>query len=320
MQKLNVSPYNPQWPDLFDSFKKRLTRVFGENLTAIYHIGSTAVEGLSAKPIIDIMPTVFSLDAVDQAKETFEKEGFQWRGEYGILGRRYITLDDSHGNSLCHVHTFETSNLEVEKHLVFRDLMRRNPTKRKEYESLKLNLFAEFSEEKDHYQNGKAEFIQRTTAMAIENQNHYRIPTQVYVWIVCRKQGEPKYLMFKRSPKSGGFWQGVTGAPFANEEIEIAAKRELFEETCIGANKEVISLDFGYCFPLLGEWKKSYRPEVEKIVEKVYFTFVDNFAEPRLSHEHEEFKWCSYQECLDLLKWPNNKESLHVLHKKLNAK
>lgn len=81
MRKLIITPYNPQWPYLFESFKQRLSKIFGENLTAICHIGSTSVKGLSAKPVIDIMPTVFSLDAVDNLQTQFEKEGFLWRGE-----------------------------------------------------------------------------------------------------------------------------------------------------------------------------------------------------------------------------------------------
>ena len=68
----------------------------------------------------------------------------------------------------------------------------------------------------------------------------------------------------------------------------------------------------------MGEWKKAYRPEVKKITERVYYTFVEDFVLPELSHEHEQFKWCDFDECLQLLKWPNNKESLHVLNKKLS--
>lgn len=317
MKKFSIVPYSSQWSALFEFYKQKLSVIFGENLTALYHIGSTSVTGLSAKPVIDLMPTVFSMDAVDDLQSEFEKEGFQWRGEFGIFGRRYLTLDDGNGNRICHVHIFETSSLEVEKHLSFRDLLRRDSKKAQEYERLKLKLFAEFPEGNDHYQNGMEDFIQKTTAAALADQNDFRIPTQVCVWIVCLKQNEPKYLMFKRSEKAGGFWQGITGAPFANEEIEAGAMRELFEETGIGPNQKVSSLDFGYCFPVLGAWKIAYRSEVEKIVEKVFVTFVDDFVEPKLSDEHTEFRWCSYQEGLELLKWPNNKASLQVLHKKL---
>lgn len=319
MNSFTLSTYDAQWPALFDVFKQKLTKIFGDNLTAIYHIGSTAVEGLSAKPVIDIMPTVFSLSKVDELKSEFEREGFQWRGEFGIFGRRYLTLEEN-GISFCHVHIFEASDLAVEKHLALRDLLRSDRDKLSEYEQLKKKLFSEFSKDKNSYQSGKSDFINETALMAVAKQNRFRIPTQVYVWIVCTKKQEPKYLLLKRSVKAGGFWQAVTGAPFSDEEIEVAALRELFEETRISPKENAIPLDFSYCFPLSGEWKKSYRNEVEKIVEKVFYTFVDDFIEPHLSDEHEQFRWCNYYESLELLKWPSNKESLQVLHNQLSAK
>lgn len=319
MSRFNVSSYSPQWPLLFEKFKQKLVPIIGENLTAVFHIGSTSVEGLSAKPVIDILPTVFSLEGVDKHKEKFEDAGFQWRGEFGIPGRRYLTYNDpSSDERLCQIHIFDSSSLQVERHLAFRDSLRSNSELRDKYQQLKMKLFMEFPDGKDNYQNGKSEFISAATKQALLGPEKFRIPTQVYVWIVCRKQGQIKYLMFQRSPKSGGFWQGVTGAPFAIEPVEIGASRELFEETGIGPGKEVHYLDFGYTFDLMGEWKKAYRPEVEKITEKVFYTFVENFVSPELSHEHVRYQWCDYDECLRLLKWPNNKESLQVLHKKLS--
>jgi GrpB-like predicted nucleotidyltransferase (UPF0157 family)/8-oxo-dGTP pyrophosphatase MutT (NUDIX family) len=318
MKKFILSPYNSNWPVLFEAFKQKLIEIFGENLTAIYHIGSTSVEGMSAKPIIDIMPTVFSLEKVDHLKAEFEKAGFLWRGEFGISGRRYLTFDDPEsGERLCHIHTFEATSLQVEKHLAFRDLMRNNFAKHEEYEQLKLKLYSEFPDEKDAYQEGKSGFIAKATAAALETQNEFRIPTQVYVWLVSKEDKQIKYLLLKRTIKSGGFWQGITGAPFANEEIETAAMRELFEETGI-ALKEMESLNYGYCFPLAGEWKKAYRLEVEKIVEQVFYAFVSDLVKPQLSNEHEQFKWCSYEESLELLKWQTNKDSLQRLHRKLS--
>lgn len=319
MPKFKVLPYDPNWPVLFENFKLKIEGIVGENLTAVYHIGSTSVEGLSAKPVIDILLAVFSIDEADKLKKKFENEGFEWRGEFGIPGRRYVTYNDPQsGDRSCYIHIFESSSLQLEKHLAFRDLLRSNSTIRNSYEQIKLKLFAEYPDGKENYQNGKSDFISTTTASGLLDPEHFRIPTQVYVWIVCRKNGLTKYLLFKRGPKSGGFWQGVTGAPFAAEPAEKGASRELFEETGIGPNSPVEYLNFSYTFLLMGEWKKAYRPEVEKITEVVFYTFVEELVAPQLSHEHEQFKWCNFEECLQLLKWPNNKKSLHILHKKLN--
>lgn len=62
---VTVVPYNPQWPQLFEEEAKSLRALLGENLVALFHIGSTSVPGLAAKPIIDILPVVQDIDALD---------------------------------------------------------------------------------------------------------------------------------------------------------------------------------------------------------------------------------------------------------------
>ena len=64
-QHVAVTEYDPAWPQEFERETELLSRVFGANLAAIHHIGSTAVPGLAAKPIVDIMPVVYDLEAVD---------------------------------------------------------------------------------------------------------------------------------------------------------------------------------------------------------------------------------------------------------------
>ena len=63
---VRVEPYNPDWPAAFQREAARLRPVFGKNLVALHHIGSTAVPGLAAKPILDIMPVVWELEQVDE--------------------------------------------------------------------------------------------------------------------------------------------------------------------------------------------------------------------------------------------------------------
>ena len=85
-QHVTVSDYSPEWPLEYEREAAALARVFGGNLAAIHHIGSTAVPGLAAKPIIDIMPVVYSLEAVDALSAGFEALGYEYLGEFGIPG------------------------------------------------------------------------------------------------------------------------------------------------------------------------------------------------------------------------------------------
>ena len=99
-------------------------RVLGPTLLAVHYIGSTAVPGLAAKPIIDLMPIVTDLQRLDQARGEIERLGYKWLGERGIPGRRYCTLQDHAGARRAHVHFFQTGSAQITRHLAFRDYLR----------------------------------------------------------------------------------------------------------------------------------------------------------------------------------------------------
>ncbi|MBI2522382.1 MAG: GrpB family protein [Bdellovibrio sp.] len=316
MQDFTLENYRSDWRNTFRSFEQNLRPIFSNNLTAIYHMGSTSVPGLLSKPIIDIMPTVFKLSQVDQVKDQFIRAGYEWKGEYGIEGRRYLKLNGEI-NDRCHVHIFEADNPQVEKHLAFRDYLRSSPPLIQQYSQLKKTLFTQVNGQRKLYQEGKSAFIAQITDDALKVEVRYRLPVQVYVWIFRRMGAQVQYLLMQRTQESGAFWQGITGAPFVGETLKVAAVRELEEETKIMV-PALHFLDYAYCFPLMGEWKKSYRTEVEQIVEHVFYGEVDEKMTPVLSAEHCSYEWCSYERCLHLLKWQNNKVSLEMLHQRLS--
>ena len=83
-QHIVVTDYNPEWPRMYQEEEKKIQAILRENCTAVYHIGSTSVPGLAAKPILDIMPVVKSLEAADRVAAEFEKLGYEYLGEFGI--------------------------------------------------------------------------------------------------------------------------------------------------------------------------------------------------------------------------------------------
>jgi GrpB-like predicted nucleotidyltransferase (UPF0157 family) len=117
-----LAEYDPEWPGVAAELAARLG-VLGPVLTKVHHIGSTSVPGLAAKPIIDLMPLVTDLAALDRHRSRVESLGFEWHGELGIAGRRYCTLDDS-GRRRAQLHFFEAEGPQVERHLAFRDYLR----------------------------------------------------------------------------------------------------------------------------------------------------------------------------------------------------
>ena len=141
-----------------------------------------------------------------------------------------------------------------------------------------------------------------------------RIPIQVLVYPVRQKGRSWEYLLLKRIPDRERFWQGVTGAPEEGEALADAAKRELFEETRL-VPLSLEKINFSYSFPVADEWRHLYDLNVKKITEYVFVAYIDAQKEPVLDGtEHDECRWCSVEEALQLLHWPENKEALMKCH------
>ncbi len=105
---VSLVPYNPEWPRVAAELSARLS-VLGPVLVTVHHIGSTAVPGLVAKPIIDLIPIVTGLSDLDRERSRVEALGYGWHGELGIPGRRYCTLADDAGGRIAQLHFFEAT-------------------------------------------------------------------------------------------------------------------------------------------------------------------------------------------------------------------
>ena len=90
IMKVEVVDYNPEWPILFREEAEKIKGILGDELIEIHHIGSTSVENLKAKPIIDIMPVVRDITKIDAYNKEFEVLGHEPKGEFGIVGRRFF--------------------------------------------------------------------------------------------------------------------------------------------------------------------------------------------------------------------------------------
>lgn len=121
-QHITVVNYDPEWPSKYVRERDYITEILKENCISIYHIGSTSVPGLAAKPIIDIMAVVRSLEKVDTVAEKFSEIGYEYLGEFGITGRRYLRKG---GDERTHqIHIFQADDWNnIGRHLAFRDYM-----------------------------------------------------------------------------------------------------------------------------------------------------------------------------------------------------
>ncbi|GAA0418884.1 GrpB family protein [Agaribacter marinus] len=157
MRKIEVKPYDEYWNSMFENEAKKLHGIFGPEIIKIHHIGSTAVNGLKAKPIIDMMPVVKDIHRIDEYNSAMISIGYEPNGENGISGRRYFQKGGD--NRTHHVHIYELGNPEIERHLAFRDYLRANQDVVKEYGDLKKELSQQFPYDIASYIKGKEQLV-----------------------------------------------------------------------------------------------------------------------------------------------------------------
>ncbi len=142
-----------------------------------------------------------------------------------------------------------------------------------------------------------------------------RIPIQVLIYPVRKTNEDWEYLMLKRVENRGGFWQGVTGAPENDETLSEGANRELYEETgYIPVN--LIKTGISYIIPMEDRWKNIYPEDTKEIPEYLFIAKIDGSSSPKIdSIEHNDWKWCSYEEAINLLSLEDNKRALEYVQK-----
>lgn len=178
-----IARYDPAWPRRFEDERAMILRACGAGaFTRIEHVGSTAVPGLGAKPVIDIMPGVRSLDAFMPCVGSLRTIGYEYVPENeqyiagvgtGIPSRRYFRKDVD-GARAFHLHVVEHGSDFWVRHLRFRNELRWRPDDRAEYDALKRRLADEYNaamlgagvDSNAGYTDHKTAFIERVLAKA----------------------------------------------------------------------------------------------------------------------------------------------------------
>lgn len=163
---MEVVSYNSNWKEDYINESEKIQNIMDEEIVKTHHIGSTAIPGIYAKPVIDILIEVKDISNVDKYNKEMEKLGYISKGESGIKNRRFFLKGEY--NRTHHVHIFETGNSEVKRHLNFRDYMIAHPEDAKRYEELKKELSIKFRYDNKGYCNGKNAFIKEMAIKANE--------------------------------------------------------------------------------------------------------------------------------------------------------
>jgi len=153
VERISIAAYDPAWPARFERERVRIVAALGESARSIEHIGSTAVPGLAAKPIVDIMVELDDPDDDARYREALESVGYGLRViEAGH--RMYRTSDRD-----VHLHLWRTGSADIPRHLDFRDRLRESDEARRLYERTKRDLAARPWADTNDYADAKSAVI-----------------------------------------------------------------------------------------------------------------------------------------------------------------
>ncbi|MBH9554285.1 GrpB family protein [Inhella gelatinilytica] len=167
MRTVQVVAHDPTWADAHARAAEELHTLLGPRLVALHAIGSTAVPGLAAKPILDLLGVVADLADADACNAALASLGYEAMGEYGISGRRYFRRDNAQGERTHHLHVFAEGSPHIRRHLAFRDYLRAHPGIALDYGRLKLRLASLHPSDMPAYIAGKDSFVRTIEAQAL---------------------------------------------------------------------------------------------------------------------------------------------------------
>lgn len=164
-----VVPFDLEWPLTFEALRTVYARLLSGHVAAIEHVGSTAVPGLAAKPIIDIDVVIPSRDALTEVVSRLASVGYRHQGDLGVPGREAFSRNGAedvprdktarrwpdHNLYVC-----AADCPELRRHLLFRDWLRAHPGRAAEYGALKQHLAQVHREDRDAYTLAKTEFVE----------------------------------------------------------------------------------------------------------------------------------------------------------------
>jgi GrpB-like predicted nucleotidyltransferase (UPF0157 family) len=156
-RRVLVVDYDPSWPDVFEALRRPVWAAVRDVALSVEHVGSTAVPGLAAKPIIDMDVVVASSDCIPEAIERLATLGYVHHGNLGIEDREAFASPQ--GLPGHHLYVCPKDSAALANHLALRDCLRRDPVAVAEYGRIKKRLAVQFPNDVESYIAGKTDFI-----------------------------------------------------------------------------------------------------------------------------------------------------------------
>lgn len=156
-----VLPYDEQWKRDFLKIKAELANALGQMTIGIEHVGSTSVQGLSAKPIIDIDVVIKDYTVLKDVISALWEIGYQHEGNLGIVGREAFKYEGKEHLQKHHLYVCPEDSPELKRHIAFRDYLRNHPDAVREYSHIKEEGAKRYPNDIERYIEYKSPFIEK---------------------------------------------------------------------------------------------------------------------------------------------------------------
>jgi GrpB-like predicted nucleotidyltransferase (UPF0157 family)/predicted kinase len=160
-EAVELMPYDPTWPSQYETERRQIATVLGDLALQIHHIGSTAIPGLEAKPVIDIMVVVRHLDEATACIAPLQTLGYTFVDYAQNTDRRFFRKGQPRTH---HLHIVAAGSQTLADHLEFRDALRAGPDRQQQYRDLKTSLSEKYKHDRAKYSESKGAFIETTLA------------------------------------------------------------------------------------------------------------------------------------------------------------
>ncbi|MCP5383034.1 MAG: GrpB family protein [Altererythrobacter sp.] len=158
----SIETYDPEWKKKYEEVSKRISDILGESIISIEHIGSTSIEGMVAKPRVDVLVVVKDCSKIPALAAELEGAGFSYHGG-GYIGHNpadeYVSENVSDGIRVAGIHILPEGNFEIADYRNFRDYLREHPTEKQRYMDIKKELFDTYPHDYEAYDSGKRALV-----------------------------------------------------------------------------------------------------------------------------------------------------------------
>jgi GrpB-like predicted nucleotidyltransferase (UPF0157 family) len=159
-QSVEIAPYDANWPAEYEAERDRLRQLFPTTFSAIEHVGSTAVTGMAAKPVIDILAVVSSMDIADKVMAQLTGHGYLFSADFNAqLGDSRWLMKHANGRRTHHLHLVLPDSKHWIDKIRFRDLLRADSSLAHKYVALKKDLADKYSADREAYTEAKTGFV-----------------------------------------------------------------------------------------------------------------------------------------------------------------